>query len=93
VGVPLDRGGFGKKGLEGWGFLAGGEDGQPTIGEGQGGGESLIHLVDGAEGDAIEPGVEEFGAAAVDLGCEAQGTDGFPEEGGFLVLGFGESHR
>jgi len=47
-------------------------------------------VVDGAEGHAIELGVEGFGATGVDLGGDVGDADGFLKEGGFLALGLGE---
>jgi hypothetical protein len=74
------------------GVFDGDEDGQPAVGgkELDGGGDGGLHFVDGAEGDAVEFGFQFFGAAAVDFCCEAESADGFAEEGGFFVLGFGE---
>jgi hypothetical protein len=71
-----------------------GEDDELTSGKdsGFGGGEGGFHLVDGAEGDGVKlaAGGHGFDAAGPDFGLEGEGADGFAEEGGFLVLGFGE---
>ncbi len=78
-----------------WGSLRRrGEDDELASGEdsGFGGGESGFHVVDGAEGDGVElaAGGHGFDAAGPDFGLEGEGADGFAEEGGFFVLGFGE---
>ena len=71
-----------------------GEDDELTSGEDSefGGGKSRFHLVDGSEGDCVELAFwgHGFDATRPDFGLEGEGADSFAEEGGFLVLGFGE---
>ena len=55
-------------------------------------GDGLGHVVYGAEGYAIEGGLQGFGAGGVDFCFQAEGADGFAEEGGFFVLGFGQGY-
>ena len=80
--------------LDSAGFRARGEDGEPAVWSDQlaGGRDGGGHVVDGAEGYAVEFLLEFFCAGAVDFGAQAEGADGFAEEGGFLVLGFGEGY-
>jgi len=78
--------------LDSGGFRARGQDREPAVlrdqfdGRGNGGG----HVVYGAEGYAVELLLELFCAGTVDFGGQIQGADGFAEEGGFLILGFGQ---
>ena len=80
--------------LNGGDVFEGGEDGELTGGVEalDGGGDGGGHVVDGSEGDAVELLLELFGAGGVDLGFEIHRSDGFAEEGGFLVLGFSECY-
>ena len=68
------------------GQLASGDNARP------GDGESGLHIVDSTEDDGVEltVGGHRFDASGPDFGGEVEGTDGFAEEGGLFVLGFGE---
>lgn len=79
-------------GLEGGEAGQGSERGEPAGGSDEPGseGDSVLHVIDGAEGDAVEALGEGFGAGGVDAGMEAEGADGYLKEGGFLRLGFSE---
>src|SRR5579862_8960453 len=95
VRLPVE--GVSGEGLEAGSVGGGGEDGEQASGrqELDGGWDGGLHVVDGAEGDAVVAGFQFFGAGAVDLGSnfwglDAEGANGFAEEGCFLVLGFGE---
>jgi hypothetical protein len=59
---------------------------------GSGGRKRDLHIVHGAEDDGVElaGGGHGFDAAGPDFGGEVQSADGFAEEGGFFVLGFGQ---
>lgn len=98
VGLPGEVAGCGWEGSGGERFEAGGvggggQDGEPAGGgeEPDGGGDGLLHVVDGAKGDTGEAFCQGFGAGCVngDIG-KMKGADGFAEEGRFLVLGLGE---
>lgn len=84
LGYPLDRSSV----------AGGGEDGEVAGFSQQldGGGDGLGHIVYGPKGDAVEFCLQGFGASGMDFGIQAEGSDGFAEEGGFLVLGFGQGH-
>lgn len=68
------------------GQVAGGIDSRD--GRGKGG----LNIVDGAHGDDVEAlGLgHRFHAVRPDFSGEMEGSNSFAEEGGFLVLGFGE---
>ena len=88
--LPEER--FADEGLKDGSVGAGGEEGEQSAGSHQlcGGGNGSLHVVDGAEGDAVEADLQFLCAGAVDLYLDGKCTDGLAEEGGFLVLGFGE---
>jgi hypothetical protein len=71
-----------------------GEGHQPAAGSDAqaGGGEGLLHAVDGAQGHGGEEaaGRQRLHAVGPDLGCEAQRADGLAEEAGLLALGLGQ---
>ena len=74
------------------GITAGGHDREPAAGgqEEESGRHGAGHVVDRAQGDAVEACGEGFRAGRMD-GChEAKSSDGFAEESRFLVLGFSE---
>ena len=54
------------------------------------GSDGFFHAIDGAEGHAIVGAGQGLGAGGMDAGGDAGDADGFLEEGGFFVLGFGE---
>ena len=75
--------------------LGGGEEGELSAGgdAGAGGVEGGFHVVDGAERDGVElaGGREGFGAGGPDFNVgKVEGANGFAEEGGLFVLGFGQ---
>lgn len=92
-GLPGERGRFSGEALQAGGVVGGGEDGEPA-GWGEeldGGRDGFGHIVYGAEGDGVEFPGQGFGAGCVYLGvAQVQSAEGFAEEGGFFVLGFGE---
>ena len=69
-----------------------GQEGEPAVRgeEAAGGPDRGSHLIDGAEGHAVEHLDEGLGAAGVDTCRNAGDADGFAEEGGFFVLRLGE---
>ena len=79
--------------VQGGDLLVSREEGEPAVGseEGDSGEEGAGGVVDGAKGDAVEWGGKGFGAGGVHLGGQGESADGFAEEGGFLILGLGES--
>lgn len=86
--------------LDGFHFAVCGHDGEPAFWIEELGccGEGAVHVVNGAEGDAVEAlgqvfGTQGFGAGGVDLCGEAKGADGFAKEGRLFILGFGNNDR
>ena len=73
-------------------FRLGGERGEPAVGgdEAGCGAEGFFHAIYGAEGDALIGRGQGLGTGWVNAGGDASDADGFLEEGGLFVLGFGE---
>src|ERR1700722_2032214 len=61
-------------------------------GAGSSRGNGRGHVVNGAEGDGVEPaaGGHGFDAVGPDFRGKVEAAGGFAEEGSFFVLGFGE---